>query len=140
MRPPTHHPEDAVVFKRGKLADLPRQPARMRLAMMARKTSTERGLDEIELLLPWYAAGALSAREAKGVERALAGDVALAALYAAIEEEYAAMVDLNENISVPSERAMQKLFAAIDGECPRGPSIALGITFPAAALSSRVVA
>jgi hypothetical protein len=22
MRPPTHHPEDAVVFKRGKLADL----------------------------------------------------------------------------------------------------------------------
>jgi anti-sigma factor RsiW len=108
--------------------------------MMARKTSTERGLDEIELLLPWYAAGALSAREARDVEKALAGDVALAAQYAAIEEEYAAMVELNEDIRGPSARAMQNLFAAIDGERLCGPAISLGISLPAAALSSRVVA
>jgi anti-sigma-K factor RskA len=92
----------------------------MRLAMMAMKRLPERGPSEIELLLPWYAAGALNARDTKGIEMAIARDSRLAELYAAIEEEYAAIIDLNESLGVPSENAMRKLFASIDGERRKG--------------------
>jgi anti-sigma-K factor RskA len=88
----------------------------MRLAMSAMKSLPERGLGEIEMLLPWYAAGALNARDAGGVERALARDSRLAEQYAAIEEEYAAIIDLNESLGAPSARVMEKLFASIDEE------------------------
>jgi hypothetical protein len=112
----------------------------MRLAKMTTKSLPERGLTEIELLLPWYAAGALNERQAEGVEKALARDVRLAEQYAAIEEEYAAVIDLNENLSVPSARAMQRLFASIDDERIRRPSVSFGIAPHLGALSSRVVA
>ena len=90
--------------------------------MMAMKKMLEQEPSEIELLLPWHAAGTLNARDAKRVEEALARDPALARQYAAIQEEYAETIGLNESLGAPSARAMQKLFAAIDAEPARQPS------------------
>ena len=47
--------------------------------------------------------------------------------YAAIREEYAETIDLNESLGAPSARAMQKLFAAIDAEPARKPSASRGL-------------
>jgi anti-sigma-K factor RskA len=77
---------------------------------------------EIEMLLPWHAAGTLNARDARRVEEAMARDPDLAKQYAVIREEYAETIHLNESLGAPSARAMQKLFAAIDGEPVRKPS------------------
>ena len=74
---------------------------------------------EIELLLPWHAAGTLNARDARKVDEALARDPELARQYAVIREEYTETIDLNESLGAPSGRAMQKLFAAIDAEPAR---------------------
>src|SRR6202008_3770867 len=71
---------------------------------------------EMEMLLPWHAAGTLNARDARRVEEALARDPELARQYAVIREEYAETISLNETLGAPSTRAMQKLFAAIDAE------------------------
>ena len=68
----------------------------------------EKERHEIEALLPWHAAGTLSRRDADRVEQALAGDRELARL--------AETTRLNETLGVPSARAMEKLFAAIDAE------------------------
>jgi len=87
---------------------------------------------EIEMLLPWHAAGTLNARDARRVEEALARDPELARQYAAILVEYAETIDLNESLGVPSVHAMQKLFATIDAEPVRQRSATFG-------LSSRIV-
>jgi len=70
----------------------------------------------------------LSARDARRVEEALAGDPELARQYAVIREEYAETIHLNESLGAPSARAMQKLFAAIDGEPVRKPSMSVNIS------------
>ena len=99
---------------------------------------------EIEMLLPWHAAGTLNARDARRVEEALVRDPELARQYAVIREEYAETIDLNESLGAPSARAMQKLFAAIDEEPVRKPSltsrISTGIAQFFASLSPRTVA
>jgi anti-sigma factor RsiW len=84
--------------------------------------------DEIDMLLPWHAAGTLNARDARRVDEALALDPELAKQYAAICEEYAATIHLNESLGAPSARAMRKLFAAIDGEPARKPSASPNIS------------
>ena len=71
---------------------------------------------EIEALLPWYAAGTLSRHDADRVEQALAGDPELARRYDLVRQELAETIHLNETLGVPSARAMEKLFAAIDAE------------------------
>ncbi|HLG80470.1 MAG TPA: hypothetical protein VKY22_05605 [Bradyrhizobium sp.] len=81
---------------------------------------------EVELLLPWHAAGRLSARDTRRVEDALATDPALARQYAVIQEEYAETIALNESLGAPSGNAMQKLFAAIDAEPERRPPVTAG--------------
>ena len=91
--------------------------------MMAMKKILEQEPSEIEMLLPLHAAGTLNARDAKRVEEALARDPELAKQYAVIREEYAETIGLNESLGAPSARAMQKLFAAIDGEPARKPSM-----------------
>lgn len=83
---------------------------------------------EIEMLLPWHAAGTLNARDSRRVDDALARDPELVRQYAAIREEYAETIHLNESLGAPSARAMQKLFAAIDGEPARTPSASLDIS------------
>ena len=90
--------------------------------MIAMKKTREAEPGEIEVLLPWHAAGRLNARDARRVEEALGRDPELARQYAVIREEYAATIDLNESLGAPSARAMQKLFEAIDSEPARKPS------------------
>ena len=76
---------------------------------------------EIEELLPWYATGTLSGREAERVEQALAGDHELRTRYDLIRRELAETIRLNEALGAPSARAMEKLFAAINAEEARAP-------------------
>ena len=76
---------------------------------------------EIEALLPWYAAGTLSRREAGLVERALAGDSELVRRYEVVRQELTETTQLNETLGAPSARAMEKLFAAIDAEEAAAP-------------------
>src|SRR6201991_587367 len=90
--------------------------------MALSKKMLEQEPSEIETLLPWHAAGTLNARDARRVEEALARDSELAKQYAVIREEYAETIGLNETLGAPSVRAMQKLFAAIDGEPAQQPS------------------
>jgi hypothetical protein len=104
----------------------------------------EREPGEIEMLLPWHAAGTLNARDTRRVNEALAGDPELAKQYAVIREEYAETIHLNESLGAPSARAMQKLFAAIDSEPAVRPSMSLNfsarITEFFAGLSPRALA
>jgi hypothetical protein len=96
--------------------------------MMAMKKMLEQEPSEIEMLLPWHAAGTLNARDARRVDEALGRDPALAKQYAAIREEYAETIGLNESLGAPSARAMAKLFAAIDAEPARKPSASLNLS------------
>src|SRR3569832_764301 len=82
---------------------------------------------EIELLLPWYAAGTLDTNDIKRVEDALARDPAIARQYAAIQHEFAETIALNESLGAPSMRAMQKLFAAIDAEPAQAATVSRGL-------------
>jgi hypothetical protein len=88
----------------------------------------DREPSEIEMLLPFHAAGTLNARDTRRVEEALASDPELARQYAVIREEYAETISLNESLGAPSARAMQKLFAAIDGEPERKPSVSVSFS------------
>lgn len=83
--------------------------------------------DDLELLLPWHANGTLAPRDACRVEEALARDPALARQYAAIRQEYSDAIHLNENLGVPSSRAMQQLFTAIDAEPARAQHAKLSL-------------
>jgi hypothetical protein len=112
--------------------------------MAASKKILEQEPSEIEMLLPFHAAGTLNARDARRVEEALARDPGLTRQYAVIQEEYAETIHLNESLGAPSVRAMQKLFAAIDAEPARKPSASLsfsaGIAGFLAKLSPRTLA
>lgn len=96
--------------------------------MAASKKVLDQEPSEIEVLLPWHAAGTLNARDARRVDEALARDPELARQYAVIREEYAETISLNESLGAPSARAMHKLFAAIDGEPARAPSTSLNVS------------
>jgi hypothetical protein len=96
--------------------------------MAMSKIMLEQEPSEIEMLLPFHVAGTLNARDARRVDEALARDPELARQYAVIREEYAETIHLNESLGAPSARAMAKLFAAIDGEPARKPSLSLGLS------------
>jgi hypothetical protein len=106
--------------------------------MATSKKILEQEPSEIEMLLPWHAAGTLDARDARRVDEALARDPELARQYAVIREEYAETIDLNESLGAPSVRAMQKLFAAIDGEPARKPSVSLNFSARIAGFFARL--
>ncbi|MGJ5177326.1 hypothetical protein ACQR16_00170 [Bradyrhizobium oligotrophicum] len=95
--------------------------------MALSKKMLEQEPGDIELLLPWYAAGTLSARDMRRVEEALAQDGDLARQYAEIQKEYAETIALNETLGAPSMRAMQKLFAAIEAEPEQAPKASPGL-------------
>src|SRR6476620_225828 len=96
--------------------------------MAVSKKMLDQEPSEIEMLLPFHAAGTLNARDARRVEEALARDPELARQYAVIREEFAETIHLNESLGAPSVRAMQKLFAAIDGEPVRKPSLSTNLS------------
>ena len=96
--------------------------------MAASRPMLDQEPSEIEMLLPFHAAGTLNARDARRVEEALASDPELARQYAVIREEYAETISLNESLGAPSARAMHKLFAAIDGEPERKPAASVNFS------------
>src|SRR5205085_11060656 len=85
-RHPGEHCEDALVLcaqEIGRSAEGSRH--RARLAMMAMsKQVLDQEPSEIEMLLPWHAAGTLNPRDARRVDEALARDPELAKQYAVI--------------------------------------------------------
>jgi hypothetical protein len=80
------------------------------------KTNEKPSMYQIELLLPWHAAGTLNGRDADEVEKALAQDKELTRRFAMVREEMTETVLLNETLGAPSARAMENLFKAIDQE------------------------
>ena len=98
-------------------------------------TANENGRSEIEDLLPWHAAGTLSAREAQSVEAALARDPELKRRYELVREELAQTIHLNETLGAPSARAMTELFAKIDAE-PARHALSAASDLPAEAASA----
>jgi hypothetical protein len=86
--------------------------------------------DDIEALLPWYAAGTLDAWEAGQVEAALAADAELVRRLDLVREEMAEAIVLNEALGVPSARVAENLFSAIDRErrTARDPAARSGLT------------
>jgi hypothetical protein len=96
--------------------------------MNAMKKDANELPQDVELLLPWHAAGTLSRRDATRVEQALANDNELAARYELVREELGEAIRLNENLGAPSTRAMEALFAKIDAEPVRKPKASFNIT------------
>ncbi len=96
--------------------------------MALSKKMLEQEPSDIEMLLPWHAAGTLNARDARRVDEALARDSELARQYKVIRDEYAETISLNETLGAPSARAMQKLFAAIEAEPARHPSLRFNLS------------
>ena len=95
--------------------------------MNAMKNEAEKLPEDVELLLPWYAAGTLSRRDAARVEQALANDNELATRYEMVREELGETIRLNETLGAPSARAMQQLFAKIDAEPVRTPKVSFNL-------------
>jgi anti-sigma-K factor RskA len=95
--------------------------------MNTNKNEAEKLPEDVELLLPWHAAGTLSRRDAARVEQALANDNNLAARYELVREELGEAIRLNENLGAPSSRAMAQLFAKIDAEPARKPAVSFNL-------------
>jgi anti-sigma-K factor RskA len=107
-------------------------------------TAKDREPSEIELLLPWYAAGTLDAHEAQQVEAALAADPELARRYEWVRAEFAEETSINETAAAPQSLNVTSLFAKIDAQPPRrpaaSPGLAARITEFLASLSPRTLA
>ena len=95
--------------------------------MSAMKNEADALPEDVELLLPWHAAGTLSRRDAARVEQALANDNELASRYEMVREELGEAIRLNETLGAPSARAMQDLFAKIDAEPARQPKVSFNL-------------
>ncbi len=76
---------------------------------------------EIELLLPWYAAGTLNRRDAQQVEIALANNPELARRLEWVRAEFAQEIYINEEAASPPENDVKALFAKIDALPARRP-------------------
>ena len=92
--------------------------------MMTNGKMSER--EDVESLLPWFAAGTLSRKDAARVEEALASDMELSRQFERVREELGETIRLNESLGAPSARAMARLFEKIDAEPVRKPSAATG--------------
>lgn len=84
-------------------------------------------VSDVELLLPWHAAGTLGYRDLQRVEAALANDPELARRFELVREELSEDIHLNETLGAPSARAMESLFAKIDAEPARKPAVSLNL-------------
>ena len=87
----------------------------------------ETPVSDIELLLPWHAAGTLSYRDSQRVETALANDPELARRFELVREELNEDIHLNETLGAPSARAMEALFAKIDADPVRMPPVTFNL-------------
>ncbi len=71
---------------------------------------------ELELLLPFYANGRISAADKARVEAALTSDAELAARLDIIRDDMAETTLLNESLGAPSPRVLDRLMAGMDAE------------------------
>ncbi|MFC3638163.1 hypothetical protein ACFONL_12400 [Camelimonas fluminis] len=78
--------------------------------------------DDLELLLPFYAAGKLSSGQTRQVEARLAHDAEFRRRLDLVEEERSQTVLLNDGIAAPSPAARERLFAMIDAETAARPA------------------
>ncbi len=83
--------------------------------------------EEIETLLPWYAAGTLNRRDTARVEDALRRDGELARRFELVREELGETIRVNESLGAPSARAMKALFEKIDAEPARKPAVSFNL-------------
>lgn len=95
--------------------------------------------DDIEVLLPWYAAGTLDPQDADRVAAAVAADPGLARRLDLCREEMTGTIAVNESLGVPSARAAERLIAAIGRE-RRRRSVTDGLMSWLAGLSPRTYA
>ena len=96
--------------------------------MAVSKKMLEQEPGEIELLLPWHAAGTLNPRDPRRVDEALARDPELAKQYAAIRGEYEETIHLNESLGAPSARAMQKLRLVLEKNLAERDALTRAVT------------
>jgi anti-sigma-K factor RskA len=94
---------------------------------MKTATNNAQEREEIETLLPWYAAGTLSRRDTARVEDALARDAELARRFELVREELGETIRVNESLGAPSARAMKALFEKIDAEPARQPAASFNL-------------
>lgn len=94
---------------------------------MTNNNVTER--EDIETLLPWFAAGTLDRKDAARVEKALASDKELSRRFEMVREELGETIRLNENLGAPSARAMSRLFEKIDAESPAARTTMASVSF-----------
>lgn len=83
--------------------------------------------DEIQTLLPWYAAGTLGRRDRRRVDNALRQDPDLARQLDLVREELAETIHLNETLPVPSSRVASRLMAAVEAAAPASPKRGFGV-------------
>jgi hypothetical protein len=83
--------------------------------------------EEIEAMLPWFAAGTLSRKEAARVEAALKSDAELSQRFELVREELGETIRLNEDLGAPSSRALKSLFEKIDAEAPRQSAVSFNL-------------
>src|SRR5262249_7242697 len=81
---------------------------------------------ELEMLLPWHAAGTLRPADAARVDAALAADRELAEHFALVRAEMAETIAVNEALGQPSARAFERLLANIDAASPRSSNARAG--------------
>jgi len=84
--------------------------------------------EDIEQMLPWFAAGTLDRKDAARVEKALAADKELARRFELVREELGETIRLNESLGAPSARAMATLFKKIDAESPASRQSAVSVS------------
>jgi hypothetical protein len=96
--------------------------------------------EELDILLPWHAAGTLDRRNAERVEEALADDRELSRRFELAGDERDETIYLNETLGAPSARAKEKLFAAIEAEPVPKPSPMSRLSFDLAGRLTSVVA
>ena len=79
-------------------------------------------IDDIEALLPWYAAGALDESEIAEVEAALAVRPELRASLALVEQDRDETISLNESLGAPGHNVWERVAAVAQAE-PRKPPL-----------------
>jgi hypothetical protein len=92
------------------------------MAVIVTEPLSER--EEIEMLLPWHAAGTLSPADARRVKRAIDADPELGRQFELAREELVGAVHVNETLGVPSGRMLERLLSQIDVETARQHQIA----------------
>jgi len=90
--------------------------------MTSASAATQRPDDDLELLLPFYAAGKLSPPETRRIEARLTGDAGFRRRLDLIEEERGQTVLLNDSIAPPLSATRERLFAMIDAEIAATPA------------------